>query len=381
MASFYVGTASARTGERGGTTQGVLFSEPAHYPDTDIIKAREIIEGTRNMVAVGAGMIFQESTANGFNHYKDTWDLAIDAQVDYKPRFFSWRESYTEEQFKQICQGFTDKHMIKQEFPETPHDAFLSSGRHFLNQLKLEEYTQRCEAPEWKGDLFDDGQVVEFRPKADGMLSVWKMPKDRDAFLISADVSEGVPDGAWSIAKVYNRNSWECYATWAGRVDPGYFGKVLVDLGYFFNNATLVPEINNHGWATRERIKMESYPHLLNTRVIWPEDMHLKETDGFPTNEKTRAMIFSALSNALEQRTFVDKDILTIREMQRLIKDERGKVVVQTGFMDRAIASAIGLYCLKFLTTHETYREDGNTARSMKVTSLVSKPKSRFGYR
>ena len=43
-ASFYCGTASTRTGERGGTVQGVLFSEAAFYPDTGIINASEIIE-------------------------------------------------------------------------------------------------------------------------------------------------------------------------------------------------------------------------------------------------------------------------------------------------------------------------------------------------
>lgn len=86
--SFYCGTASARTAERGGTVQGVLFSEPAHYPNTGIINASEIIEGTRNMVAIGHGMVFQESTANGMNHYKDTWDMAVRGEVDLQEGIF-----------------------------------------------------------------------------------------------------------------------------------------------------------------------------------------------------------------------------------------------------------------------------------------------------
>src|SRR3990167_4425190 len=35
-ASFYVGSATSRTGQRGGTVQGVLFTESAHYPDTGV---------------------------------------------------------------------------------------------------------------------------------------------------------------------------------------------------------------------------------------------------------------------------------------------------------------------------------------------------------
>jgi len=131
-ASFYVGTASSKTGERGGTVQGVLFSEAAHYPDTGILSASEIIEGTRSMVAVGSGMIFQESTANGQNHYKVTYDMAKRGEVDYRPRFFSWRDFYTEAEFKMICAGFTDKRLIRQEFPENEDEAFLKDSDYVI---------------------------------------------------------------------------------------------------------------------------------------------------------------------------------------------------------------------------------------------------------
>lgn len=139
-ASFYVGTASTRTGERGGTVQGLLFTEAAHYPDTGIISASEIIESSRNMVAVGTGMIFMETTANGFNHFRTTWQQAERGEVDYRPRFFSWREFYTPEQFEQIKAGFTDKRLIAQEYPETPEDAFLTSGNSFfdIESLRLQ---------------------------------------------------------------------------------------------------------------------------------------------------------------------------------------------------------------------------------------------------
>ena len=127
LSSFFVGTASVKTGERGGTVQGVLFSEDAHYPTTGIISAKEIIEGTRNMVAVGHGIIFRESTGNGYTHYRHDWEMAKRKEVDYKPRFFSWKEFYAPEQFEQIKLGFSDKAMIRQEYPETDVEAFLAS--------------------------------------------------------------------------------------------------------------------------------------------------------------------------------------------------------------------------------------------------------------
>ncbi len=144
-ASFYCGTAGARTGERGGTVQGILFSEVAHYPDTGIISAGEIVEGTRSMVAVNTGMIFQETTANGMNFFKRTWDMAKAGDVDYKPRFFKWQDFYTDQEYKDICKGFTDKSLIPQEFPGTELEAFIMSGETYFDKQALKEYLRVVE--------------------------------------------------------------------------------------------------------------------------------------------------------------------------------------------------------------------------------------------
>jgi len=138
--SFYVGTASTRTGERGGTVKGILFTESAHFPDAGgKISANEIIEGTQNMVAVGTGIIVHESTANGFNHFKTRWNQAELGQINYKNRFFGWREFYTPEQFEMIKSGFSDKSKIPQEYPETAEEAFLHSGSPYfeVNAMKF----------------------------------------------------------------------------------------------------------------------------------------------------------------------------------------------------------------------------------------------------
>lgn len=146
-ASFYVGTASVRTGERGGTVQGVLFSECAHYPDTGILRASEIIEGTSNMVAVGSGMIFKETTGNGRNHYYTRWQQAKRGEILDKHRFFSWKEFYTPEQFELIKASFGDKNLIPQEYPGDDEEAFLVSGNPFFNQEVLRKHLEAVGEP------------------------------------------------------------------------------------------------------------------------------------------------------------------------------------------------------------------------------------------
>ena len=381
QSSFYVGTASARTGERGGTVQGLLFSEPAHYPDTNIIRASEIIEGTRSMVSVGSGMIFQETTANGYNQFKTTWDMAKRGEVDYRPRFFSYKEFYTNDEYAQICRGFTDKSLIPQEFPETEEEAFLSTGRHIFNTHLLHEMQKRlAPAPLWKGELVDNKHTISFDHLPEGRLSIWKPIKDFKNYIISADVAEGISNGAWSVAAVIDRSSWEVVAEFRARLDPGVFGDVLCVMGEYWNWAILIPESNNHGQATIESIRRNKYPHLLETNVLWEDE---RKRSGFPTDRRTKELIISALRNAIDKQTYIENSPVAIDEMFRAVRDDSGSMVSEgDGYLDTVISRGIGLYCLKFLTLDETYRNEPDTRHSpYKVTSLVSKPKGKAGYR
>lgn len=137
-AHFYCGTAAARTGGRGGVLQKLLFTEPAHYQDTEKITSKEIIEGTAQQVDKNSGWIFQESTANGKgNFHYQTYESIVQGLSRYKLRFYGWREFYTEKQFEVIKSEFTDPDMLQQEYPETVEEAFLSSNLSFTNKNEL----------------------------------------------------------------------------------------------------------------------------------------------------------------------------------------------------------------------------------------------------
>lgn len=137
-AHFYCGTAAARTGGRGGVLQKLLFTEPAHYQDTEKITATEIVEGTMQQVDKNSGWIFQESTANGVgNFFHTTYELITKGLSRFILRFFGWRSFYTEEQFELIKSEFVDPDMLKQEYPETVTEAFLSSNLSFTNREEI----------------------------------------------------------------------------------------------------------------------------------------------------------------------------------------------------------------------------------------------------
>jgi len=398
---YWLGTAGSHTFGRSRDITRFHGTEVAHYEDQSVLtgvlnacipNAPKIIETTTNGVGELVYRLWEEAGDQKSNsvwkRFFSPWfedktnTLTSPKFIILSPSEIKMKKDYnlSNDQifwYRMKLSEQTEKDKMVQEYPCNAREAFISSGRHFLNMERLDEMEKRCLPPTWIGEVFDDGSTVSFNLNKEGSLFVWKMPRDNEQFLIVADVAEGVVGGCFSVAKVYNTASWECVAQWRDRIDPGLFGKIMVDMGYFFNNATLCPEMNNHGFATLERIKSEMYPHVLNTKTLWPDGSMNK--DGFPTNDRTRTLIFSALSNAIEQRTIIEHDITTIREMQKLVKDEKGKVIIENGYMDCAITEAIGAYILKFVKTDETYREV--QGRGFSVTSLVSKPKGHAGYR
>lgn len=143
-AHFYCGTASAKVGGRGGVLQKLLFSEIAYYPDTEIMTAKEIVEGTMRQVDISSGWIFCESTENGRGTYQyKMWTNAKQKLSRFINRFYGAREFYTEEEISLIKSEFVDMDMFKREYPMTEDDLFASSALSFVSQEKLmalEEY-------------------------------------------------------------------------------------------------------------------------------------------------------------------------------------------------------------------------------------------------
>ena len=248
-AHFYCGTASARTGGRGGVLQKLLFSEAAFYPDKKELRAKEIIEGTLRQVDLSSGWVFVESTANGdLNHYAKMWTEAKAGNSRFKPRFYGWRDFYSQEQFEIIKSEFTDKRMIPQEYPETPEEAFLSSGDRF----------------------FDPSVVVNLRVEAPKqVIGNWRYYGDYQPghrFAGGSDVSEGVGRHNSTIAIIDFDARLEIDGRITqkpkvvalfvdNRIAPDLLAHEIKGGGQRYGNCLMAVERNNHGWATLTAIK------------------------------------------------------------------------------------------------------------------------------
>lgn len=167
-ATFYIGTAGAKVGGRGGMARNIHFSECAFYQDTELITAQEIVVATAQQVPPGKGMIFIESTANGVdNYYQKEWERANTIGRDgkplstYKARFYGWQVEYTKEAILEKRRDFPNDQMWKQEYPGDPDEAFIASGSPYFDNLILATMLEKAKQnkPIQVGRIYPDGQM------------------------------------------------------------------------------------------------------------------------------------------------------------------------------------------------------------------------------
>ncbi len=379
-AHFYCGTASARTGGRGGVLQKVLFSESAHYPDTEKMAAKEIIEGTAQQVDKKSGWIFQESTANGYgNHYELTWHLAVKGLVRYKPRFYGWREFYTEEEFKVVVSEFVDKNMLMQEYPETPEEAFISSGSAYFDNSKILEYIKKAPEPITRGSLrFTElvpgaGKSPQFEEHQDGKLVIWELPQAYKSYVIGGDTAEGLEDGDNSVLEVIDNQSLKTVAKFSARIPPDEFSQVAFALGIWYNKAYMGIEVNKDGlWVNTELFKL-SYPNLYFREAIDDITNRVSSKVGFKTDERTRPYILSELQRMLYNYPdiWTNKDLL--EECLTFVRNKMGRPEAMSGKHDDEIMATAIAYEIRRNAPKEFTRPEVKSQSDMMVLARLEK--------
>lgn len=350
-ASFYVGTASTRTGERGGTVQGVLFTEAAQYPNTGILRAEEIIEATRNQIHVGTGMVFIETTANGVNFFSELWEMAERGLVDYKPRFFSWRDFYTDEEFEVIRKGFKTPEMCRQEYPETPEEAFILSGKPFFNKenlFKIYTYVKTCK-PVYVGDLASKRTKEEWTEyEMESNFRLYRIPKFGEYCVIGVDTAEG---GDLSTLVCKSAHFFDSFLVMSGSFSSAEFGPYVLRAARFITKLTGKPPLigieRNMGVSIINYLINEEYQNLYKQEVFDQKLQQFVPKIGWYTSTSNRKKMLDELSVAVNETAESEDprfyDVLTIKQFLKFVRNKAtGKPEAERGcFDDLVMAEAI----------------------------------------
>lgn len=216
------------------------------------------------------------------------------------------------------------------------------------------------------GDTVIDPQILQFykntyvidpieRTGIDGNLWKWQYPNYSKSYMVVADVARGDATD-YSAAHVIEVESCEQVAEYRGKLDTKDFGNFLVTLSTEYNNALLVIENSNIGWATIQQCIDRNYQNLYymskDLRYVDVENQlsnryHAEERSmvaGFSTTSRTRPLIISKLEEYVRTKSVIIRSVRAIDELFTFIWFN-GRAEAMRGYNDDLTMSlAISLW-------------------------------------
>jgi len=132
---YQIGTAENAEFGRSKTIKNLHMSEAAFYKNF-----RKLLASALQAVRPD-GRVVIETTANGFNEFKEFWDESELGLTSFSPLFFSASSFYSQEFLDQKRMELG--RLFTQEYPETPIDAFIASGTMYFDKLALQNYYEK----------------------------------------------------------------------------------------------------------------------------------------------------------------------------------------------------------------------------------------------
>jgi len=358
---YMVATAGGDGIARGETITQAHLSELAFWPKST---ALENFNGLMQSIPNEEGTaVFIESTANGVSGlFADTWRGAVEGTNGFIPVFLPWFidpsyrstvpdsfERTPEEEelverfglddgqlcFRRVKISQSGRDLWQQEYPSTPEEAFLTTGRPVFNTEQLQKMLEAAPEPLTKMNLVGTTWEQDLR----GELAVYQEHDPAETYYIGADVAMGVRNGDYSVAQVTDSKG-DQVATYRSHVHPDYFAQVLYHLGMLYNEGKIIVESNNHGILTCTRLGKDlAYPNF------YTETHYDKLTDketiklGFASTVKTKPLIIDQLRAAMRDGKIKLKDKQTIREMMSYIVNDNGQMEAEEGTHDDCVMS------------------------------------------
>lgn len=397
--SWRIATATEQVG-RSRTLNFVHYSEVAFYEcDLSAIQA-----GIGEAITADAIVVY-ETTANGFNQAKDLWDSGAChnlfygwwrtkeyrikdlSYLDTKDSWLMERKKLLEsmgldkEQIAWYCKkydSYLDKNTIKQEYPITPTEAFVSSGECVFDKESINNQIIRASSLQAvkKGYFAYDKEAIpikdengaikdfdwkikniRFVESTDGYITIHEEPRKRynkdgeviglAPYAIGGDTAGTGKD--FFTAKVICSLDDKVVATLHKQyIDEDLYAEQMYCLGIYYHEALIGVEINYSRQPTRILQKKYCYPSLyMRERFDSAADKTVMDY-GFETTSRTKPIIIGELVTLMRNDPTIEPDVPTLKEMTTFTRKDNGKMEALDGCHDDLVmACAIGHFVAK----------------------------------
>lgn len=136
---YIIGTAENTEIGRSKTITNLHLSEAAFYKHFKKIMASALQAVPENGYAV------IETTANGFNEFREFWVESELGNTTFRPMFFNAQDFYSPEFLEQKKRELGRQY--RQEYPATASEAFLTSGDTYFDTEALMRYLELTKEP------------------------------------------------------------------------------------------------------------------------------------------------------------------------------------------------------------------------------------------
>ena len=241
--------------------------------------------------------------------------------------------------------------------PDRNKEWFESETRNMKIKKIAREYLCSFEQ---SGDTFFDGDTIEFitlntssnfeKLKKNPSIYVFKDSRPNKKYAIFADVARG--DGADNSAfHVFDLETREQVVEFESQMATDTFAMLLKFIGDMYNEAPIIIENNNQGWATLSALKASGYNQIYYSKKgsqkggigVYAYDHNPKYVMGFSTNEFTRQQYLDKMEEDIRNKHVRIYGERTLDEMKSFVWN-KGKPQAQKGCNDDLIMS-LGIGC------------------------------------
>ena len=363
-------TAGGRGIGRSDTLQCVHLSEYAFWPDGADGKASTLAGILQAVPSLPGTMVVIESTANGFEDFKERWDAAVAGENDFEPVFFAWFENpdysmpvvpgtewtpeerdlkaayrLTDEQLQwrrwciaNNCGGSLD--MFRQEYPSSPGEAFLHSGTGVFDNEQIVLRLERLPSPAGRGE-FTDGEWTE---RETGAITLYELPEEGVPYVLGGDTAGEGSD--YFTAIVIDNVSGRIVAKLRQKYSEPEYVRQIYALGRFYNDALVAIETNFSTYPVMKLQEME-YPNQYSREREDTYTRQMRKSYGFRTDRQSRPRAIANLVEVFSSHPewFTDRELL--EEMLTFCYNEDHRPEALAGKHDDLVMGAAITYAVR----------------------------------
>jgi len=313
----------------------LIIDEVAFVDDID-----EIWTSAQSTLSTGGKAILL-STPNGVgNFFHKTWIEAESGENKFNTIKLHWT---LHPEYNEAWRKEQDVALGERKAAQECDCDFISSGNTVIDPMLLQWYKQTHMKDPIEKRGVDHGYWI------------WDYPDYTKQYLVSADVGRGDASD-FSAFQIFDIKDLKQVAEYRGKVGTKDFGNMLIAVSTEFNNALLVIENANIGWAVLQEVIDKNYANLFYssadlqyvdveqqmTNKINKQEKNMKP--GFTTSLKSRPLMISKMEAYMREKSVIVQSVRTLDELFVFIWNG-AKAEAASGYNDDLVMSlAINLW-------------------------------------